>query len=692
MTLVDYTVTYDPTGTPVDITDFVERIEIIDIGTGETRSAIIRLNAQDGQFITRANQQGTNADTPLVEAFDKIEISILDRENGVYDEVFEVNIIKPIQNSQQGVVLEVQMLGLEYYLLKNNFTKQFRYENGFTVARDILDFYNDSVPVTNTLNPIVSGQDNNSQNGGSNDLPVSTANHYMFGISELSHYEALTQTVNKMAAPVSAGGAGNFFESYFRTDDVNNQDLIFLGFESGNPPAQQVDPANDNFAFDASKAVIINDTVSVNPGEEEGGIEAFVANQTAVWGQDGIGTLPTQNNQFSGELEAWLRIPEHITGAFYPEGSLVQDADQGEETDGDIKHYRANQNTTQPVTDASWTQEFFTQFVTVPNYSKWSNSQVREWRNSGANNTGLQGVDSGFLEDSTFEQIATWDGNLVVEDETFKRSYADIRAVDLSAINPNFFRNSHLYRGFRILVDTAIGTPVAPLDAFPDQLIQVRNHDANGDEIWGIVKELPNKSLCAIDLERNTDTGDGGKVYQFTDVDVGTLPQWASLTFYNVGDQVQDVSIGYECVRATADINPPATNSRWEVIVQGWSTTAGNLRQGNDCYHPIWQMTNSQGFNDRNNGMGGNYGTNSAITYEYRYKQTFVPASGDSANYTSPNFQRIGAWANFKFPFPYTSDILATIGVQYGNSDKLEPATLDQILKIDIYEIRKVHP
>ena len=81
------------------ITDFVERIEVNDVGSGEIRSAIIRLNAQDGQFITRATALGTGNFTPIVSQFDMFEIQIVDRDGTVFLETFEVNILKPIQNT-----------------------------------------------------------------------------------------------------------------------------------------------------------------------------------------------------------------------------------------------------------------------------------------------------------------------------------------------------------------------------------------------------------------------------------------------------------------------------------------------------------------------------------------------------------------------------------------------------------------
>lgn len=609
------------------ITDFVERIEVNDVGSGEIRSAIIRLNAQDGQFITRATALGTGNDTPIVSQFDMFEIQIVDRDGTVFLETFEVNILKPIQNTQTGTILELQMLGRESYLMKNTFTKQFRFESGFTVARDIIDFYNDSIPKTNpVLNPVITGNTADTAGGGSNDLPKTTTNHYMFAVSELSHYDAMDQTVNKMAAPVSSGGAGNFFEHHYRSDNTIIQNIVFEGFESGNPPAQQT-----GGVFDPTKAVIIDDSVSVNPGEEEGGIEAILATQVAVWGQDAIGRLPTENNQFQGEYEAWLNMPFHISGEFYPADSLVQ-IDAGPDVENDNEHYFTPVDTTEAPPNPPWIGTIFSNFVTSQTYSKWTDNLNGAWKNACGNIRGPQGSDNAEFADSSFNQISAWDGNLVVVDEDFKRSYSDIRSINLSLISDDFKRTGKLYRGFRILVDTTLGTPVAPLDAFPNQLVQVTGYDDSDNEIFAQVVDFQDGNFCAVDTESAVLSQDGSRVYQLVS---------------GVWTDVSEDSI---------------------LFPDG---------QSNDCYHPIFQVSNRQGFFDKPNfATGNNYGITSAITFEYRYINTDMLDLGLSS---TTNYYRTGAWACFKFPFPYTSSNGQSIGSLYGNNDtKREPATLDQ--------------
>jgi len=139
-----YTVTYKPDTSAVDITEFTQSPVIFTItGSTETKSAKIRLNADKGQFVTQAtSRDGTP--TPIIDFFDTIEISTT--VDGITEqETYEVIRLKPIANTQIGNVLEAELLGLENELDRVLFAKQFRFDSGFTVSRDIIDFFNDPV-------------------------------------------------------------------------------------------------------------------------------------------------------------------------------------------------------------------------------------------------------------------------------------------------------------------------------------------------------------------------------------------------------------------------------------------------------------------------------------------------------------------------------------------------------------------
>ena len=93
-----YTVTY--VSTSKDISSHVVSIEkMTDVGSGEVNTATLILNARDGQFITQSN----SGDTPIIDEFDKIKISITDKNGDTYSRVYEVYTLTPKKTIQDGV-------------------------------------------------------------------------------------------------------------------------------------------------------------------------------------------------------------------------------------------------------------------------------------------------------------------------------------------------------------------------------------------------------------------------------------------------------------------------------------------------------------------------------------------------------------------------------------------------------------
>jgi len=561
MTQFDYIVLFDPTVSPVAITNFCERVEWNEVGSGEVRSCTIRLNAQDGQFITRSTSFAGES-TPILQQFDKISVAVIDRNNVTRLHVYEVDILKPIQNAQQGTVLEVQMLGLENQLMKVNFSKPFFLQggaSGFEVARDIIDFYNDG-DSKGGLQPLVIGNDADTASGGGNDFPTFTANDYHFELTEQSAYDGLTITSDRLGSSVAAGGAGDFFEVFFETDTVDQNQLLFKGFISGNPPSQQ----DANGDFDPTKAITIDDTVAVNPGEEEGGIESIKGNVTGTWGADGIGTLPRQNAQFIGALEVFQLTPFFVSGTTYPADSIVQ-IPVISVVDGFNEHYRANTKTTDTPPSSEWDFLTLTEFLNdngTTIYSRWTNANASDWKSCGAK------VDGTTQDDPpTSTSLNVWDSNQVIIDNPVSRTWVDTAQTDPGTVPSQLLYPGRVfYRGFRVLVN---GTGTGSYANFSNQIIKYSSPGVDGVATFSIFRNPDENGLCADD--------DEGRVFQ---------------------KQSDD----------------------------SWDDISGDSRT-NDCYHALFDIGNDQGHNNTNNGAGGNYGQVSAVTYEFRYSRSDLGAA-----------------------------------------------------------------
>ena len=93
MTEYSYVVTHLTGGTTV-ITNDIEEIELVDVGSGEVKSGKITLNAHNGKFLTTA---------PKLAQFDQIKIKITDDTTTSYEQIYEIDRIIPIKTQVKGI-------------------------------------------------------------------------------------------------------------------------------------------------------------------------------------------------------------------------------------------------------------------------------------------------------------------------------------------------------------------------------------------------------------------------------------------------------------------------------------------------------------------------------------------------------------------------------------------------------------
>ncbi len=583
---------FTPTDPNVDISDFVETIFDTEIGSGEVRSTSLRINADRGAFITDTN----GGLTPIIDQFTKITTKITDPNGILYLATHEVDIIHPTQDGLQGTVLPVDLLGQEFYLQKTLFADQFFFKSMFDVTSGIVNFYNTN---KGGLQARVAGADADSSSGGFNDLPVFTANDYTFNLKEMTHYDGLIQTMDRGGSSVAAGGAGDFFEIAFSTNPTNAEEINFRGFSSGNPTDQTSIPN------------IRSNDITINPAEQEGEIDATVGNVVGTWTDSSIGTLPRQNADFIGALEAWRLFPTHVSGALYPQDAIILVLNTTD-SEGDNFHYKTNKDTTlappvpPTVSNADWDQHQFTDFLinevnyNLGSYTFWTDAKSSQWISNGAKTAGN-------LQENppTDDSVKVWDSNQVKIDGVLRQTWVDVRATDPLGIPTPFLRNGGVYRGFRVLVD---GTGTGLFSGFDNDVIQ-------WDGTQWIVFLIPeNQNLVGVDEESRT--------YQFDGA--------------------------------------------------AWNDVTTSIEQANDVYHAVFNITSTQGHNDKDNGGGGNFGQTAAVTYEFRYQR-----SDSFIGFGTPTFYRQFAGVNFRVPYPFNSNNGNSIGIDYGDSDDRLPATFE---------------
>ena len=293
--------------TPVDITSNVITIEnMTDVGTGEINTAVLMLNARDGQFITEDNS-GT---TPQINQFDRIYIKLTDKNGAVYDRTYEVESMEQKKTIKDGIRLIVNLMGLERHLQQVHFAKQYFYTSGFDLVKDVIDRYNTSA---GTKQVDVEKQDTVSSGGTYyNELPKWTANNMDFGVSETYCYDGVNDLVNKLGSSISAGGAGDFFEFTFEDDStISNNKLFFHGFKSGDNSNQ------------SSVPVITNPTNALPIYETNGELENETGSVIFAKGAKGYGSMPTNVSKYRSYKEEFELIPAWQTGESYPIGARV---------------------------------------------------------------------------------------------------------------------------------------------------------------------------------------------------------------------------------------------------------------------------------------------------------------------------------------------------------------------------------
>ena len=99
-----------------------------DQGSGEVNRLVLRLNANEGNFITT----GT-----IIDQFDKIRLEANDGQGFSYNRVFEVIHMTPVEDGAQGTTLQLDCLGNEWYFQHIHYVKPHFFTDAKSVFSDI---------------------------------------------------------------------------------------------------------------------------------------------------------------------------------------------------------------------------------------------------------------------------------------------------------------------------------------------------------------------------------------------------------------------------------------------------------------------------------------------------------------------------------------------------------------------------
>lgn len=412
-----FTVSFDPNGTPIDISDSITAINSCKFqGTGRIRSASIMLNSQEGAFITNTN----GGATPQINQFDGIKITWQDENANEKSGVFEVDT-ELGQKNENGDLLPLELKGRERALQDMKFPAYFEWVTPFTAIAFLIISYNQN-----------KGADQPEITIGFPDSNVfqGTNNIYEFN-TEMSYYDALLHIFERLNQPTTSGGLGTFFSFIF---EDNFADLIMTIKEQGSGGSTVFNPI----------------TAPVHSLSYR--IESQAATQVFVRGQANTGSVPVEFHEFISFVEEINNYPAYNAGATYLTGMKVISA-------GTI--FQANQTvpTSTPPPATEWTATDFATIVGPLEYSPFTNNKALVTKNSCSN------PQNGFLAVG-FDSPAFPDGNLVVRESFYNRDWVFGRSITDDLENDATLKfylrgqlNTGLYSGFRLLVDLSLGNP-----------------------------------------------------------------------------------------------------------------------------------------------------------------------------------------------------------------------------------------
>lgn len=628
---VDWYDQTDAYSTTANITNDVKSIPLFtDSGTGEVNQASIIIRSLDGNYNTTGSVKFAE--------FDRIRIRCTDLGSNSYDRYFEIFNILPSQTKGEGTLLTLECLGIEYHTQHIHMAKPYYFEDSYTVGLSIGDIYNSN---RGTEQPAISNHNLVflESNGYGNALPYFNANNWEFGLNEDTCYNRWMDLIDGAGSAVSAGGALTFYELNFITTGVNA--INFKLRKSG-----------DNTTV---KQVQNTVATGVKVGEQEGMLSNPTGTNVLAWGSSEHGTLPVNNSKYDSKLLQFLFRPEWTTGLEYDVDSKIKVTPT---TTVSAKHYKCLVKHTSGTfaTDLSaskWSQiDMADDFGNSIQYSPWTDGKSTLWGNSGCDPSR-----------ATFTAGGWCDINLVVNEETFFRTWVDAIAVsnsDLDTLADNGADNdgysydltrSGFPRGFRVLVKS--DSPTGDLANFANMVVEIQPTNSVGGKKWK-------------------------KLYDFT-----TANTKVQVAVIHEGKVYTD-TITY--------------NSGTSAYTHSWSDISG-ADFGNDCFHPYTTVPTETDGVDLINGTtrseitdstnrpditkaGSEFTQNqeSAIEFKAVAADAITSAASDASDPLAAYYKNaIGFTLRFPFPNNTYNGITEGVGDMYGGgiNNNEEPATLD---------------
>lgn len=663
-------ITYDATPVVTDISNYIHSIDYVNLySDGRISTASITLQSSFGNFITNTN----GGATPIIDNFDRIQLEGIDSLGRSYVHIFEViNDLSQVSR-QSEYLLPLTLEGRERALAAIPFSGYFDALNHFEMVEKILQTYTIS-----KLNDQVNIATEDDAAANTNALPEYNPNIWDFQYID-NCLDAILAVVRLANQSVAAGGGGDRFGVIYEDSTANPYTFMSLRIlsQGNNNPSPATPP-------------VIRSNEIYNPISIIKKTKQPITGTTVIArGKPGSGGVPVAGDIYRSRLEFYQRIQARQSWdatIFYKEDSYTS-------FNGQVYQAISDNTGSQPPS-GNWSAKSAADYIGTLSYSFFTKDKAALFRNECTH------PDTAFASESE-NSPKMLDCNIVINDAETQRDWVNIRQVtdivgSWSAFDKKYaWEGTTLYDGFRILVDTSLGTAAGSFSASSDVYGTGNGKDPNGlpfannaavliDSKWYVIKEHEDFDQIVVRAEGLFEWNVG----------------FASKSQYPAND----------------DDN---TNRRYR---QSGSGTPDGWRElgeqflANDCLHSPSSITNITGLIDPvAQPVSGNYTDDSAvrIIYEYSNKSDMPEwrktleqiagylvaatgfigtlAIGAAASlydmFLTPYWRNAGWWITLTAPFPVSTHngIGEKVGELYGGGDSAGFGELSNHAVFDAY-------
>ena len=599
--------------TSQDITDDAFPRLFTDTGDGKVNAATIRLQAEGGNYITTATKT-------KIDLNDRIRIVADDGGGGTYNRVFDVIKLIPIKSKGEGVMLEINCLGIERWLQQVQYASRVWSDTPYQIFQDMVLQYNKEVGIAGNL-PVIN------LSGGEisvNELPTVMKLHKDFGVNEDTIFNRMNELVDSMASPHASGGILDFFDIRFVSSASNVTSFDIEVFSSGN-----TNRSKPSITLDGNGADInIEETT-------DGGLDELEGNLISNWGANGAGSMPINYSQFASRQ---LEMPTNLgTQSLFPEWSSTFEYQTGsiiKYTLGAVdKCYIRTGGTVTlppniPSADAGWTVLTTDAHYGGIEYSPLTKGKAVLWNNSGADPQNTSSFGRSMI-----------DANIVVNGDNESRVWADVKALNPSSISTEWkYDGTTFFDGLRCLVADGLGgVGAGDFSGFNNHIMEY-----DGDEgIWKSKYELITDQFVAVI--------DEALVYRYN----GSSSYSSLLNVHN----------GLDCFHPMQDSTTTATASALQDLTSG--ARVNYSANGFSAISAKYRYTPLKAWIDEWDGKVLSSSSIAGAIFNY----VWPLVSGGGSDKSTRDWYSVGAWLTLRFPFPRSSfNMAGSVGSKLGGT------------------------